>query len=67
MKDGQGVPRDVDVLQRRCAEKGLRFDESDGVTAKIQPSEIRQIIEQTRLYVTEIVLRKIQTLEDMFN
>jgi hypothetical protein len=29
------------VFQRRCAQEGLGFDETDGVTAEIQPSEIR--------------------------
>lgn len=63
MKNGQGVPGDIDVLQRRCAQKRLGFDKSYGVTAKIQPSEIWQISEQAWFYVTEIILREIQALK----
>jgi len=55
MKDRQGVPRNIDVLQRRCAQKRLGFDESYGVTAKIQSSEIWQISEQRNQYYIEVV------------
>jgi len=63
MNDRQGVPGNIDVFQRRCVQKRLGFDESYGVTAKIQSSEIWQISEQAWFNVTEVILREIQALK----